>query len=380
MSEKNRMLPQSPQKDPMRIMLTGGCGFIGSALVRWLIEKTSAEVLNIDKLTYAGNRLSVAEAAPSPRYSFRRLDICDTAALNQEVAAFEPDRIIHLAAESHVDRSIDGPSDFIQTNLVGTYAVLESARRYWSRLPELRRDHFRVVHVSTDEVYGSLPLSSGTFSEDTPYRPNSPYAATKAGSDHLARAWHRTYGLPVVVSNCSNNYGPYQFPEKVIPTMVLAGMTGAPMPVYGTGANIREWLYVDDHVRALLVIAERGNPGQTYLVGSGVEISNLDLVREICRILDELIPESPFCPHEKLIQFVPDRPGHDLRYAIGSARLHNELGWRPQETFNSGLRKTVAWYFDNRAWWEPLRNHRYDGRRLGLAEGVGVMDSKASND
>ena len=378
-------MPRSAEPDLLglaqrtcRVLLTGGCGFVGSALVRHLISETSAEVLNLDKLTYAGNLAAVAAVAGSPRYRFSRLDVCDSAKVASEIAAFEPDLIIHLAAESHVDRSIDESVDFVQTNLVGTHTLLEGARCYWRGLPDGRKRQFRFVHVSTDEVYGTLDLDKGKFVEESPYRPNSPYAATKAGSDHLARAWHRTYDLPIIISNCCNNFGPFQFPEKLIPTTIIAALEGRPLPVYGTGANVRDWLFVEDHVRALVALAERGVPGATYLVGGDAELTNLDLVKQLCRILDRAKPASPHRPHEQLIQFVPDRPGHDLRYAVDSTRLRTELGWSPRQSLALALERTVLWYLENRDWWEELRRVRYDGRRLGISPLVSQRSAGAS--
>jgi dTDP-glucose 4,6-dehydratase len=350
----------------LRVLVTGGCGFIGSACVRRLIREHGAQVLNLDKLTYAGDPAPVGEVADDPRYAFRRIDVCDGESVFAQLRAFQPDRVIHLAAESHVDRSIDAPAAFVQTNVVGTAMMLEAALRYWQQLTVERRQRFRFLHVSTDEVYGTLPLGRGSFTEASAYAPNSPYAASKAAADHLARAWHRTYGLPVVVSNCCNNFGPFQFPEKLIPTVVIAALQGRTVPVYGEGANVRDWLHVDDHARALIAIAERGAPGATYLVGANTELSNLELVRSVCRILDEVAAGSEHRPHERLIEFVPDRPGHDLRYAIDATRLRTELGWAPQESFPAALRKTVQWYLDNRAWWGRIQRERYPGERLGL--------------
>ena len=347
----------------MRVIVTGGAGFIGSALVRHLVRERGCEVLNVDKLTYAGNLASLREVEGAPNYRFCKADICDRAAMEQAVAAFRPDRIMHLAAESHVDRSITGAAEFIQTNVIGTFTLLEVARGYWSGLEGAAKDSFRFLHVSTDEVYGSLG-DDGLFREDTPYDPSSPYSASKASSDHLAKAWQRTYGLPVVVSNCSNNYGPYHFPEKLIPLTILNALAGRPLPVYGKGENVRDWLYVEDHARALDLIAERGRPGETYNVGGRNERRNIDVVRRICTVLDELVPGGS--PRERLIEFVTDRPGHDARYAIDATRLETELGWRAREDFDSGIDQTVRWYLANEWWWGPLRE-RYDGERLGLA-------------
>jgi dTDP-glucose 4,6-dehydratase len=347
----------------MRVIVTGGAGFIGSALVRHLVRERGCEVLNVDKLTYAGNLASLREVEGAPNYRFLKADICDRAAMEQAVASFRPDRIMHLAAESHVDRSITGAAEFIQTNVIGTFTLLEVARGYWSGLEGAAKDSFRFLHVSTDEVYGSLG-DDGLFREDTPYDPSSPYSASKASSDHLAKAWQRTYGLPVVVSNCSNNYGPYHFPEKLIPLTILNALAGRPLPVYGKGENVRDWLYVEDHARALDLIAERGRPGETYNVGGRNERRNIDVVRRICAVLDELVPGGS--PRERLIEFVTDRPGHDARYAIDATRLETELGWRAREDFDSGIDQTVRWYLANEWWWGPLRE-RYAGERLGLA-------------
>lgn len=348
----------------MRVVVTGGAGFIGSALVRHLVIEKGYEVLTVDALTYAGCEASLSAVEGKPNHRFLKADICDSSAMHEAIDAFRPDRIMHLAAESHVDRSITGAADFIQTNIVGTFTLLEAARRYWNDLDTAGKDAFRFLHVSTDEVYGSLG-DEGLFEETTPYDPSSPYSASKAASDHLAKAWQRTYGLPVVVSNCSNNYGPYHFPEKLIPLTILNALAGRALPVYGTGANVRDWLYVDDHARALDLIAERGQPGETYNVGGRNERRNIDVVRQICAVLDELVPASR--PREELIEFVTDRPGHDARYAIDATRLETELGWRAEDDFNSGIAKTVRWYLDNEWWWRPLRD-RYDGERLGLAK------------
>lgn len=348
----------------MRFLVTGGAGFIGSALVRHLVGAVGAEVLVVDKLTYAGTRTSLRQVENQPGFRFLQADICDRPAMDAALAEFRPDAILHLAAESHVDRSITGAADFIQTNLVGTFVLLEAARAYWSALPQPARDAFRFLHVSTDEVYGSLG-ETGLFTEGTPYDPSSPYSASKAGADHLAIAWGRTYGLPVIVSNCSNNYGPYHFPEKLIPLTILNALAGQPLPVYGAGENVRDWLYVEDHARALHLIVTRGTVGRKYNVGGRNEWRNIDIVRRICTLLDEMRPTAE--PHERLIRFVTDRPGHDLRYAIDATRLETELGWRAQETFATGIVRTVRWYLDNEWWWRPLRDRVYAGERLGLA-------------
>ena len=345
-----------------RCIVTGGAGFIGSALVRHLVRDTEATVLVVDKLTYAGNLESLKEVADSPRYSFLQADICDQAAMDKAFADFRPDTIFHLAAESHVDRSIDGPAEFIRTNVVGTATLLQSALAYWRANPE-----FRFQHISTDEVYGSLG-AEGFFTEKTPYAPHSPYSASKAASDHLVRAWHDTYGLPTLITNCSNNYGPYHFPEKLIPLVILNALDGKQLPVYGAGANVRDWLHVEDHVAALRLVNERGVPGETYNVGGHNERTNLEVVRTICRILDELRPRADGTPYESLITFVKDRPGHDLRYAIDPAKLMDELGWKPKHTFDTGIRATVQWYLDNDWWWRPIREAKYSGQRLGVAK------------
>ncbi len=346
------------------IFVTGGAGFIGSAVVRHLVAHTESRVVNIDKLTYAGNLDSVAPVASSDRYHFEQVDICDGPTITALFQRYRPRAILHLAAESHVDRSIDGPAAFIQTNVVGTATLLEAARDYWQTLTDTDRNRFRFLHVSTDEVFGSLG-PEGLFTEETPYRPNSPYSASKAAADHLVRAWHHTYGLPILLTNCSNNYGPYQFPEKLIPLMITNALEGRPLPVYGRGNNVRDWLYVDDHVQALLTVLEHGRPGETYNVGGHNEKTNLEVVTTLCAILDELAPAPDGRPYDRLITFVADRPGHDLRYAIDASKIERELDWRPQESFTSGIRKTVQWYLDNRWWWEKLRNERYDGERLG---------------
>jgi dTDP-glucose 4,6-dehydratase len=347
----------------MRIIVTGGAGFIGSAVCRHLLNETDAEVANIDNLTYAGNLNSLRAISDDRRYRFVKADVCDQAAVGQLFDTVRPDAVLHLAAESHVDRSITGSRSFVETNILGTHTILDAARRYWSSLRGAAKEKFRFLHVSTDEVYGSLG-ADGFFSESTAYNPSSPYAASKAASDHLAIAWHRTYGLPVIVSNCSNNYGPYQFPEKLIPLMILNAFEGKPLPVYGNGSNVRDWLYVEDHARALSLILKNGRPGQTYNVGGRNERTNLQVVQGICTSLDELSPNGR--PHDRLITYVTDRPGHDQRYAIDASKLERELGWRAGETFHSGLAKTVEWYLDNEWWWSPLRENVYAGQRIGL--------------
>ncbi len=347
----------------MRVLITGGAGFIGSAVARRFIAESSDEILVFDNLTYAGNLDSLAPVAQNPRYSFRRADICDRAEVARALAEFQPDVLMHLAAESHVDRSIDGPAAFIQTNVVGTFTLLEAALEYWRGLPKEKAAAFRFQHISTDEVFGTLG-DEGFFREDTPYAPNSPYSASKAGSDHLVRAWRETYGLPTITTNCSNNYGPYHFPEKLIPLIILNALEGKPLPVYGRGENIRDWLFVDDHAAALMLVAREGVIGESYNVGGRNEKKNIDVVHTICDILDELRPSSGGS-YRNLITFVTDRPGHDHRYAIDCTKIERELGWRPQETFETGLRKTVQWYLDNADWWQAIRSGKYRGERLG---------------
>src|SRR5215204_3702545 len=348
-----------------RILVTGGAGFIGSAVVRELISVTRHKVLVLDKLTYAGNLDNLQPVAQNPRYEFVQADIVDGPRMRELLATFRPDVIMHLAAESHVDRSIDGPGTFIQTNVVGTFTLLQAALEHWRTLSGPAREGFRFHHVSTDEVFGSLG-PDGFFTEATPYQPNSPYSASKAASDHLVRAWHHTYGLPVVLSNCSNNYGPYHFPEKLIPLTILNALEGKPLPVYGKGENVRDWLYVEDHARALLTIAEGGRVGESYNVGGNSEKTNLEVVRMICALVDAVAPNGGSSPRERLVTFVEDRPGHDLRYAIDASKVRDELGWVPSETFESGLRKTVQWFIENEAWWSRIRSGLYRGERLGI--------------
>jgi dTDP-glucose 4,6-dehydratase len=351
------------------IVITGGAGFIGSAVVRYLIRNTDQRLINVDKLTYAGNRESLRPVAAHPRHEFVHADICDAKTMEQLFAQYRPDAVMHLAAESHVDRSIDSPMAFISTNIVGTYTLLEAALDYWKKLDKNAQAQFRFHHISTDEVFGSLG-EGGLFREDSPYQPNSPYSASKAASDHLVRAWHHTYGLPILITNCSNNYGPYQFPEKLIPLMVLNGVEGKPLPIYGKGDNVRDWLYVDDHVRALQIVLAKGRPGETYNIGGYNEKTNMEVVQIICQLLDELLPHSPYVPHCSLITSVADRPGHDQRYAVDASKIAQELGWRPQETFHTGLRKTVQWYLDNQLWCRRAADGRYCRERLGIREQV----------
>jgi dTDP-glucose 4,6-dehydratase len=347
----------------MKILITGGAGFIGSALVRHLIGHTDAHVVNVDALTYSATPEALETSADSNRYVFERADIRDAAAMERIFATHRPSHVMHLAAESHVDRSIDGPDAFIQTNIVGTFNLLQAARRHWSGLPAAEREAFRFHHITTDEVYGALGSDDAPFTETTPYRPNSPYSASKAGSDHLVRAWHETYGLPVVVSSCSNNYGLWQFPEKLIPLVTVAAFDQKSLPVYGKGENVRDWLHVEDHARALWAVLTRGRIGQTYNIGGNAEMKNIEVVRTICAILDRIRPQN--APHERLISYVTDRPGHDFRYAINAAKIRDELGWEPRETFESGLERTVSWYVDHEAWWREVHRRNYDGSRIG---------------
>jgi dTDP-glucose 4,6-dehydratase len=347
------------------IAVTGGAGFIGSALVRHLVNNTDFKVVNIDKLTYAGNLNSLSEVDKDSRYFFEKKDICHKSAMEKIFQKYQPDIVMHLAAESHVDRSIDGPTEFLNTNVVGTYNLLETALTYWRELSVDRKDKFRFLHVSTDEVFGSLD-DNGVFREDTPYQPNSPYSSSKASSDHFVRAWYHTYGLPILITNCSNNYGPYQFPEKLIPVVILNALKGKPIPVYGQGINVRDWIFVDDHVDALLTVIEKGIVGETYLVGTRNEQKNLDIIRKICGLMDELVVEPSVIKHESLIEFVKDRPGHDLRYAIDPGKIERELDWKPSHSFEEGLRKTVKWYLENQDWCNQILNGSYRLERLGL--------------
>lgn len=349
------------------ILVTGGAGFIGSAVVRHIIESTQDNVVNVDKLTYAGNLESLESVENNPRYAFEQVDICDSKALLRVFEHHQPDAVMHLAAESHVDRSIDGPAAFIETNIVGTYTLLEAARAYWNTLNDERKVAFRFHHISTDEVYGDLEGTDDLFTETTPYAPSSPYSASKASSDHLVRAWLRTYGLPTIVTNCSNNYGPFHFPEKLIPLMILNALDGKPLPVYGNGQQIRDWLFVEDHARALYKVVTEGKVGETYNIGGHNEKANIDVVHTICSLLEELVPNKPegVAKYEDLITYVKDRPGHDVRYAIDAAKIGRELGWKPQETFESGIRKTVEWYLNNTKWWSRVLDGSYNRERLG---------------
>lgn len=351
----------------MNILVTGGAGFIGSAVIRHLINETEHHVLNVDKLTYAGNLESLISVSDHPRYQFTQTDICDHVSLTRLFLEFQPDIVMHLAAESHVDRSIDGPAEFINTNIVGTYTLLEVARKYWQNLSTIKKTRFKFHHISTDEVYGDLEGTTDLFTETTPYLPSSPYSASKASSDHLVRAWHRTYGLPVVVTNCSNNYGPYHFPEKLIPLMILNALDGKLLPIYGNGQQIRDWLFVEDHARALYQVATEGIVGETYNIGGNNEKQNIEVVKTICKILDELKPRLEGKTYASLITFVNDRPGHDLRYAIDASKIERELGWKPQESFETGIRKTVQWYLNNLEWCQRVQDGSYQRERLGEA-------------
>ncbi len=359
-----------PANSRKTVLVTGGAGFIGSAVCRHLIGDTDWCVVNVDKLTYAADQRSLAPVQASPRYHFIQLDIADQADVLVLMHRYDIDAVMHLAAESHVDRSIDGPAPFIETNIVGTYALLEAARSHWNSMEsEERRKAFRFHHISTDEVFGALPLGSGIFTEDSPYRPSSPYSASKAASDHLVMAWHHTFDLPVVLSNCSNNYGPYHFPEKLIPLIILNALEEKPLPVYGNGENVRDWLHVEDHARALELVLSKGRPGESYNIGGRSERTNLQVVHAICDLMDQLHPRQNGASHRDLIEFVTDRPGHDLRYAIDASKAEAELGWRARESFETGLEKTVRWYLENEDWWRPIREGKYAGARLGTAAG-----------
>ncbi|MGO1296222.1 MAG: dTDP-glucose 4,6-dehydratase [Vibrio sp.] len=351
----------------MKILVTGGAGFIGSAVIRHIIDNTTDEVVNVDKLTYAGNTESLHGYTSNERYNFEQVDICDSTAIKGVFEQHCPDVVMHLAAESHVDRSIDGPAAFIETNIVGTYQLLEAARQYWNQLNDKRKNAFRFHHISTDEVYGDLEGTTDLFLETTNYQPSSPYSASKASSDHLVRAWNRTYGLPALVTNCSNNYGPYHFPEKLIPLMILNALEGKALPVYGDGMQIRDWLYVEDHARALYRVVTEGKVGETYNIGGHNEKANIEVVKTICTLLEELVPEKPanVAHYSDLITYVTDRPGHDVRYAIDATKISQDLGWVPQETFESGMRKTVQWYLNNRQWWSRVLDGSYSRERLG---------------
>lgn len=354
----------------MKILVTGGAGFIGSAVIRHIINNTEDSVVNVDKLTYAGNLESLSDVMDSERYVFEKVDICDRESLETVFSKHKPDAVMHLAAESHVDRSIDGPAAFIETNIVGTYALLEAARNYWNALDQESKEQFRFHHISTDEVYGDLEGTDDLFTETTPYSPSSPYSASKASSDHLVRAWLRTYGLPTIITNCSNNYGPYHFPEKLIPLMILNALEGKSLPVYGDGRQIRDWLYVEDHARALYKVVREGLVGETYNIGGHNEKANIEVVKTICTLLEELVPNKPNGVKEyaDLITYVSDRPGHDVRYAIDATKIERELGWKPEETFDSGIRKTVEWYLENKIWWSRVLDGSYAGERLGVIE------------
>ncbi|MBD8512234.1 dTDP-glucose 4,6-dehydratase [Photobacterium sp. CAU 1568] len=352
----------------MKILITGGAGFIGSAVVRHIINQTHDSVINVDKLTYAGNLESLLSVQDDSRYVFEQVDICEREAMARIFEVHQPDLVMHLAAESHVDRSIDGPAAFIETNIMGTYNLLEVSRAYWSQLDEARKTAFRFHHISTDEVYGDLEGTTDLFTETTSYKPSSPYSASKASSDHLVRAWLRTYGFPTIVTNCSNNYGPYHFPEKLIPLMILNALDGKPLPVYGDGMQIRDWLYVEDHARALYTVVTQGEVGETYNIGGHNEKANIEVVKTLCALLEELVPEKPagVASYESLITYVADRPGHDVRYAIDASKIERELGWTPEETFETGLRKTVEWYLNNKTWWQRVLDGSYSMERLGV--------------
>ena len=352
----------------MNVLITGGAGFIGSAVVRYILSHTDFNVINVDKLTYAGNLESLPGVSSNSRYSFEQTDICDEAAIAKVFAQYQPTVVMHLAAESHVDRSITGPSEFIQTNIIGTYNMLEQARRYYESLTGSAKQAFRFHHISTDEVYGDLEGTDDLFTETTAYAPSSPYSASKASSDHLVRAWWRTYGLPIIITNCSNNYGPYHFPEKLIPHIILNALQGRPLPVYGDGSQIRDWLYVEDHARALVKVVTEGNVGETYNIGGHNEKKNIQVVKVICELLEELAPQKPsgVILYSDLIEFVTDRPGHDTRYAIDATKIQSALGWTPEESFETGIRKTVEWYLNNKSWWRRVLDGSYQGERLGL--------------
>lgn len=351
----------------MKVLITGGAGFIGSAVIRYIIENTQDSLINLDKLSYAGNLESLGDFVLSERYTFEQVDICNAAELNRVFTYHQPDSVMHLAAESHVDRSIDGPSEFMQTNIIGTYKLLEATRKYWQGLDDVRKRAFRFHHISTDEVYGDLEGTDDLFTETTSYAPSSPYSASKASSDHLVRAWMRTYGLPTLVTNCSNNYGPYHFPEKLIPHIILNAMDGKPLPVYGDGQQIRDWLYVEDHAKALYLVITKGIPGETYNVGGNNEKTNIEVVKTICALLEEYVPDKPegVSRYSDLICFVKDRPGHDVRYAIDAGKIEHELGWTPDESFETGIRKTVEWYINNKNWWQRVLDGSYSLERIG---------------
>ncbi|WJV63223.1 dTDP-glucose 4,6-dehydratase [Pectobacteriaceae bacterium C52] len=354
----------------MKILVTGGAGFIGSSVVRHIIKNTANTVVNVDKLTYAGNLESLTDIENHERYTFEQVDICDRPRMDHVFQVHQPDAVMHLAAESHVDRSIDGPAAFIETNIVGTYTLLESARTYWNTLGTEKKSGFRFHHISTDEVYGDLDSADGLFTESTSYSPSSPYSASKASSDHLVRAWYRTYGLPIIITNCSNNYGPYHFPEKLIPLMILNALEGKPLPVYGDGMQIRDWLFVEDHARALYKVVSEGKVGETYNIGGHNEKTNIGVVKTICSLLEELVPNKPqgVKAYQDLIIYVKDRPGHDVRYAIDAGKIARELGWVPEETFESGIRKTVEWYLNNQSWWSRVLDGSYSRERLGAGD------------